>query len=1841
VAEREAVQLRQALDALTKMRVRLEAAERAKAEPIAIVGLGCRFPGGVHDPASFWTLLMNGVDAVTEVPADRWDAGSLYDPDPLAPGKISTRWGGFLDGLDGFDAAFFGISPREAARMDPQQRLLLEAAWDALDDAALSAPGLAGRAAGVFVGVHSHSNDYWNLQARDRSGLDAYAGTGTSHSVLAGRLSYLLDLRGPSMAIDTACSSSLVAVHLACQALRAGECGLALAAGVNVILSPEFTVAASRMQMMAADGRCKAFDARADGFVRGEGCGVVVLKRLADAVAAGDPVRAVIRGSGVNQDGRTNGLTAPNGHAQAALIRGVLAGAGVVGAEIGYVEAHGTGTPLGDPIEIEALAAALGPRGAASPCQVGSVKANVGHLEGAAGIAGLIKATLTVQHGVIPPQVHFQRLNPHISLDGTGLAIGREARPWPAGGAPRRAGVSAFGWSGTNAHLVLEEAPRRPAAAAVDESAPGLLVISARSAKALDAALRGYRSFLIGASEPLGDIACTAAMRRTPHPYRAAIVAGSKPEAVERLQALIEGEACRGVATGSRDEEGPPRVVFVFPGQGSQWLGMGRGLLASSPVFRQALERCGEALREHVSWSLIDELTAGEATSRLAEIDVVQPVLWAIQVALAAQWRAWGVEPAAVVGHSMGEIAAAHVAGALALPEAASVICRRSRLLRDLSGRGSMALVDLSQADAEVALRGHEAAVAVAVLNSPRSTVISGDPTAIQEVLDVLRERGVFCRDISVDVASHSPQVDALLAPLRAALGDLAPRAASVPIYSTVTATPCSGSDLDAGYWARNLREPVLFSRTLQALAHAGHTTFLEISPHPILTPAIDETLASLGIAGAVIPSLRRHEDERSSMLESLGALWAAGHPVAWERLFPVARPPVALPPYPWQRERFWLEPESGRRADAPGPVREGEHPLLGRRLEIAEAPERSAWEVEVDGDAPDARLEHRLQGVGVLAASAIIAMIGAAAREVSRSPRVISDVELRRAVILPEPGARLRIQTVLVPLPEDEARVSVYARGADGTWVLHAEARLGAPASSRGARAEDPEAIQVRLEGAEPGETFYQHLRGLDVEIPEGLRIVQRLRRDGGEVLAKIDDRGAFTSGAHDSRRLAEALDACFQLPAAVASSDGSASVSMPVRIDEVRVEASAKAVTAHARRRERGSEVDGTVWDVRLLDALGAPVLEMSGLRMKDVVADAGSRPADLYELQWTPSTAPRHGSSTARSGTWIVLADSDGVANALARRLDAEGSTAVLIKREERRHEVLRERLGAGVARGVVDLWSLDGSADPAQSSVPPTPEACQDALEVLHALLEVGGAPPPRLWLVTRGAQPVGPGPADAPLAAALWGLGRVLGEEHPEMWGGLVDLDPAGSAEEGAGNLLAELGRADDEAEVAYRRGRRQAPRLVRWRTGAASVAPGLRPDASYLITGGGGALGLRVARWMARRGARHLVLLSRTPLPPRAEWSALAGVSGARAAAITEIETLGARVHHGAVDVADRAALSAFLEGFHREGWPPVRGVVHAAAVIDDRLLQRLDPSSLEQVWRAKALGAWSLHRILENEPLDFFALFGSLGSILGQTGQGSYAAANAFLDGLAHYRTARGLPAVTIDWGAWTDLGFAATTGGRQVVAELRAQGIAPIAPERALELLGQALASGRPQLAAFTLDRSRGPEPAGSRRPRLLADLPGGARSVATGDHHTLAGELRALPADGRRARLEGLLCEKLGRVLKIAADRVELRKPLGAIGVDSLIALEFRRHLEAALDLALPATMVWNHPTVVDLAAYLSGRIAPDATSSGTVETAPAQSLGRAVDRVDQLSEEGAAQALLAARRPSHGR
>ncbi|WP_394836993.1 acyltransferase domain-containing protein [Pendulispora rubella] len=876
--------------ALQELEARLERMRKERTEPIAVIGMGCRFPGDARDPEAFWRLIRDGVDAVSEVPAHRRHAGSAV--------SAAGRWGAFLSDVEGFDAAFFGISPREACQLDPQHRLLLEVAWEALEHAGLIPQRLAGTTTGVFLGMST--NDYLLLGASaGAKARDAHAGTGTAHAFGPGRLSYFLGLRGPSMTVDTACSSSLVAVHLAMQSLRNGESSLALAGGVNLILDPSTTEMVADLQALSPDGRCRSFEARANGFVRGEGCGLVVLKRLSDAQANGDRVLALLRGSAVNADGHSAGLTAPSVIAQQEMLRQALTNARVAATDIDYVETHGTGTALGDPIEAEALIEVLGaPRPGDAPCVLGALKTNIGHLEAAAGIAGLLKVVQALRHESIPGNLHFTTLNPRISLQGTPFVLPTKPVPWPvrSDARPRLAGVSSFGMSGTNAHVIVEEAPREDATP--EEPAVVLVPISARTAPGLRELAGAYPAFLEPKGPGLRAMAYTAAIRRQHHEHRAAFVVSSCEQFARWADAFARGETPPGVVAGQATDAGA--LTFVFSGQGAQWIGMGRELLASQPVFAAALAECDA----HAPFSLTRELQE-PTNERDARTEIVQPVLFGVQIALVALLSSWGIEPGAVIGHSAGEVAAACVAGALSLPDAMRLAVVRGRIMQRAAGSGRMVSIATSPEQAMRALGDLPEKVSIAAINDGGSIVLSGP----ERELDAIVERlGARAKKLDGHYAFHSPIMDPLADELGRELAGLVPKAPTRAMYSTVTGARLTGTELTAAYWADNVRRPVRFAHAVHAAIDAGARDFLELGPHPVLSGNLRQCLADKSAQGHVVPTLRRNEPELPQMLRALAALYTRGHAVDFRKLHPTPQPVVTLPTYPWQRKPYWFD---------------------------------------------------------------------------------------------------------------------------------------------------------------------------------------------------------------------------------------------------------------------------------------------------------------------------------------------------------------------------------------------------------------------------------------------------------------------------------------------------------------------------------------------------------------------------------------------------------------------------------------------------------------------------------------------------------------------------------------------------------------------------------------------------------------------------------------------------------------------------------------------------------------------------------------------------------------------
>ena len=1839
---------------------------QCETESVAIIGLGCRFPGA-QNPEAFWQLLLDGVDAVGDVPAERFDIGALYDPRPGVLGKIITRRGGFLEQVDHFDASFFAISPREAARMDPQHRLLLEVAWEALEDAGQVPERLAGSQTGVFVGMCA--NDYEDFQLlHSPNRIDIYTTTGGYRSVAAGRLSYTLGLEGPSLSVDTACSSSLVAVHLACQSIRSGECALALAAGANLILHPEQTFGYSSARMLSPDGRCKFGDASADGFVRSEGVGVVVLKPLSAALADGDPVYAVIRASAVNNDGRSGGLLmTPSRQGQEAVLRTAYRQAGISPGRVRYIEAHGTGTKVGDPIELQALGAVLAEgRPAARPCLVGSVKTNIGHTEGAAGIAGLIKVALSLKHGVIPASLHFREPNPDIPWQELPLLVQQERGAWPSESEPFVAGVNSFGICGTNAHVVLEEAPRTDAAErerAAADGAAQLLPLSASSAEALAPMARAYQAFVSGeetAAPSLRDICHTAGTRRTHHDHRLTFVAHSRRELAEHLRAYLQGEVRPGMSSGIKVPGRERKVVFVFAGQGSQWFGMGRQLLEQEPAFRAALAQCDEAMREYVDWSVLEQLAADAAHSRLDEINVIQPTLFAVQVALAALWRSWGVEPDAVIGQSMGEVAAAQVAGALSLEDAARVICRRSRLLRSRSGRGRMAVVELSLEQARRALAGYEDRLSIAVSSSPVSTVLSGDPAALEEIARQLQREEVFCRLVNVDVASHSPQMEPLRAELLEALEGLRPRPPLVPIYSTVTEGDSNGARFDAGYWWRNLREPVLFSSTVERLLESGHNIFLELGPHPILQSAIQQVLHHLGREGSVLASLRREEEERAVMLGSLGALYASGYPVDWNKLYPPGAQCVRLPSYPWQRERFWLEGEAADAApggERQGPAYAARNPLLGKHLKLAHPAGSQVWEIKLDARSLAYLDDHRVEGDVILPGTAYMELVLAAAAEaLGAGGRVLSEVEFHKPLFMAQ-GAAPVVQLVFTPNSSGDISFQVYSRpgGAKDSsedWVLHSTGTILRDQSDGQLRPDDRvevEEIRARCPEQISGGDFYLDFGDRGNQWGPNFQGVRRLWKGVGEVLAELQVPQVIEPELGLYQFHPAVLDACCQVLAAAPAADPAdlhqASPIVFKSVSRLQVyRGPSLRLWSHARLRPEAERKDGSLeGDIRVFDETGRTVAELKGVNLQYL--EPGTRhsvPEKLddwfYELCWEPKA--RAGVQTtlapsAGEGKWLVFADAGGVGRGVESLLKERGETCVLVSpaeayrnpepdhyqlnpaRPEDFQRLLADACAPGEppCRGVVHLWSLE-AAPAGETTAASLEEArllgCVSVLHLTQALVKAGWDEPPRLWLVTGGAQGVEGEGSNLSLAQSpLWGLGRVVFHEHPEFRGRLVDLGPDGGAGELRG-LCQEFLTDDGEDQVALRADRRYVARLVRHPKAEAAAAPGSREldaNGAYLITGGLGDLGLVVARWMVGRGARRIILVGRTKLPPRAEWGEVERASrvAAQVAAVRELEAAGAQVHLAAADVTDETQLRSLLEAVRLEGWPPVRGVVHAAGTVRFQTVLDSNASEMAEVLRPKVVGGWLLHRLFQDEPLDFFILFSSATAFLSSPLLGSYAAANAFLDALARYRRGRGQTALSINWGFWDEVGIAVRylegEGGK-----LRPRGMGSFTPAQALEALELLLAQSSPQVAVMPISWPQWSRfyPSASQSPMLShlvnKEVHAPAEAAPTkGRRGFIKDRLAAADPGERQHLLATHLTEQVTQVLRLPASRLSRQQPLNKLGLDSLMAVELKNRIEIETGVVVPVVKFLRGPSIDQLATLILDQLEQSAAPS----------------------------------------
>ncbi|WP_395748728.1 thioester reductase domain-containing protein [Prosthecobacter sp.] len=1186
-------------------------------DPIAIVGIGCRLPGGAKNPESLWKMLLNGVDGVREVPQDRWDHRYYYDPEPGKPGKTYSKWAGLIDEIDTFDPAFFGLTQREAAFVDPQQRLLLEATWEALVDAGQQVDIVKGQDTGVFVGISTH--DYSDIQQIDvgRGQAHPYSATGVAASIAANRISYALNFQGPSVAVDTACSSSLVAVHMACQALWNKECHTAIAAGVNCIISAYPFLAFSSMSMLSPDGRCKAFDASANGFVRGEGVGAVCLKPLSAALADGDSVYAVIRSTAVNQDGRTSGMTVPSRGSQQEIIATACRLAGVSPHEIQYAEAHGTGTTIGDLIEGSALGTILGVgRQPGDDCLVGSIKTNIGHLEAGSGIAGLIKVALCLKHGLIPPNLHFKNPNPSLNFERLRLKIPVVATPLKKDADHRLlACINSFGFGGTNAHAVLEAAPDLPLpiSEAPSPDTPELILpLSARGTDAaLQAVVRSFYSYLETADESISlkAICAAASRRRTHHEFRLAAVGRSRDEMLASLAAYLSNESAPGLNVGQPLKNA--RLVFVFSGQGPQWWAMGRELLEQEPVFRQTIQTCHDELLKLGGISLLDELRRDETETRLDETHIAQTALFALQVALAALWQSWGVRPFAVVGHSMGEVAAAHVSGALTLPEAVRVIHHRGRCMEQTPLRGKMIAAALTQAEAEEVIARYGTQVSLAAVNGPRMVSISGDGAAVDEIFHSLQQRALFVRYVPVKYAFHSAHMDPVRDDLATSLAGLSPQPSTVKIYSTVTGKIAEGTDYHSEYWWRNVRQSVLFAPAIDALIAAGLTQFLEISPHPVLSTSMTESLAQAEAVGMVLPSLRRQKPERTTMLGTLGALHVNGHDVNWASLYPQGGHVVRLPEYPWQKDRYWHEPAFSARLR--------KNPQLNPLTSILLQTVHPTWETPLNKSVMTWLKDHRVGQHLIFPGAGYVEMALSAGRELHPDkPVVIEELDILRGCILPAGDDVTSIQ--IACSPEENTFVIQSTPVLDPpTWTQHVTGRMRTEPERTQPAPFDLAAIKLRCLSERDGPSFYQAAAAAELHYGPQFQGLTHVWAGHDEALGRIELPAAVAAELDRYVVHPALLDACIH-PTIAIPADG---LYLPARMERVRCYSKpGDKVWAYVRRTQALAKKI-IVIDLFILDDAGNVLLEITDFLCKHTAMSSapgsGAQADWLYQSEW----------------------------------------------------------------------------------------------------------------------------------------------------------------------------------------------------------------------------------------------------------------------------------------------------------------------------------------------------------------------------------------------------------------------------------------------------------------------------------------------------------------------------------------------------------------------------------------------------------------------------------------------
>ncbi|KAL9129173.1 MAG: hypothetical protein Q9217_002313 [Psora testacea] len=1764
-------------------------------EDVAVVGMACRVAGGNDTPEKLWETLMNKSVCSGEVPSWRWEPYYRRDPRNQKILKATTKKGYFIDNLQDFDNTFFGISPKEALLMDPQQRMALEATWEALEDAGIPPQNLARSNTAVFMGVNSE--DYGKLVLEDLPGIEAWMGIGTAYCGIPNRVSYQLDFRGPSTAVDAACASSLVAIHHARQALLARESDVAIAGGMNALCAPSLTRVLDLAKTISKDGQCRSFDDSASGYGRGEGVGCVVLKRMSDAIRDNDNILAALKGSAVGQDGKTKGIMAPNGEAQEAIARVALAD--LDPKSIQYVEAHATSTLVGDPTEIRALSNIYGAdRPEDAPCYAGSIKPNIGHLEAGAGVMGFIKAVLAMKKGIIPPQANLQTLNKKIDWTKAGIRVPFDSVKWPEVQGPERGAVCSYGYGGTVSHAIIEKAPDfihddDDEEEEEEEEAPKALLLSAPQEKRIPGAAQALADFIAGegAKEPLSTIACTLATRRGHHDCRTAVIAGNHTEALEQISNIAEGKSSPSGASGRvLGKDLKNGAVWMVSGHGAQWSDMGKELLEKEPAFRDVIAELEPIIQDEMGFSA----TAALQTGNFESSDKIQVMSFSMHVAIAELLRSKGAQPSAVIGHSMGEIAAAVIAGALTLTEGAVVMCRRAVLYRQVMGKGAMAMVNSPFETVNDDLRGRSN-ICAAIDSSPYSCVVSGSIKAIEDYTKLMQQSGIKVSQVNADISFHSPVLDSLAEQLHKALsGAISPRQPSVPLYSTSSPSPKDQDLRDADYWVRNMVKPVHLTSAIRAAAEDGYRVFLEVSSHPVILHSANETLMEMELEDvATIPTLVRKHSPRRTVLQSIASMWCKGTPIDWSKQFVDVNWSKGVPATIWRHEKFWREVGTGG-ADTSTVHDVDSHTLLGQRLPISVGSEKTTvFNTRLDDHTKPFPKNHPLDGTEIIPAAVLFNSFLSALET-----RSLSDTSLLVPVAISAPrnvqlvveGNKVRLTSRLIPA-EGEAEFN-------SAWLTHttsnaATAETGAV--DLGKLKLDVESIRSRTtEKLKPTFTIDYLASIAATEMGFPWAVTEHLASaDNKEMLTYCDvDPSIPESGAlpWNPSSWAPIFDAVTSIGSCLFHQEPR--LRMPAHVGNVTIkEGMVPPKTCYIYVEEASNTPNNLTADVTVTDESGAAIAKFSSMRFSEIEGEAlADKTMDkmVHQVAWKPTQLSEH--QLPLNQVVFVCENDHPLLGGYKKQLQKKRINSTIVANAD-------SLLSASVdldTEGTVIVY-LPGEVEYLNDVASFANSYCGELLNVFKVI--ASNDVKARVFTITDGAFE---GVTPTALAhAPLIGLGRIIAAEQADFWGALIDIDGVEFPFQ-AIKYISDKDVIRIEDTVARTCRLRPLPKeMIHPSKNTSRLNP--RPEGTYLISGGLGALGLEVASFLVSRGARRLVLLSRRSLPPRNEWSTADYSIQPTLQKIQILERAGATVHCLRLDISAADAATTLTSKLESLALPSVLGVVHAAGVTQNEYVLDVTSEGLKKVQAPKIAGTLALHQVFPpNSGLDFFILFSSCGQLFGFPGQASYASGNAFLDSMAEHRRALGDNTVSLQMTSWRGLGLAATDPETEefIEAELEAKGLTSMSKDeafRAWDHIGTYDISHGVVMRFLPIDPDAKPsmpilEEVVERR--ALASAAGGGDAAAAAD---ASGEALPPPGPERQAYLTAKIAECVASVLQIpSGDDVDPKAALPDLGMDSVMTVSLRRQLQGKLKVKVPPTLVWGHPTVSHLVKWFGNEV-----------------------------------------------